>query len=188
MRYKLVPQLLYFLKFKVIYMKTVYKASFISAVAEQIKNNTTGWIGHLPGDNKSITRGQTFVANADGDLETIEVYSNVVTEAGKVFMSVHAFDPQERSWGPVLASASLDFSKTDTGKWLSFHVPGPHLDKGKFYGFKMETNELIGIGEAAGSANQPLTGKGQEWKFSGSDNAPDAYSYFSLAFKVEIRA
>lgn len=169
-------------------MNTNTKSAYSPAVAEQTKNNTTGWIGNLPGDNNHIVIGQTFVANAEGDLQFIEVYSNIVTDPGKVLMTVHTFDPQKQSWGPVLASTSVEFNKADAGKWLTFNIPGPHLDKGKSYGFRMETDELIGIGEAAGSANQPLTSTGQEWKFTGNDKRGDAYSYFSLAFKVGIRA
>ena len=164
------------------------KDTFSLAVAEQTKHNSTGWIGHLPGDTKHIVRGQTFTANAEGDLLSIQVYSNIVTDPGKVLMTVHSFDPQKQIWGPVLASSSVEFHKSDTDKWVTFNIPGPHLDKGKSYGFRMETNEMIGIGESAGSANQPLSNKGQEWKFTGNDKTGDAYSYFSLAFKVGIRA
>jgi hypothetical protein len=169
-------------------MNTNTKNPISSAVAEQTQNNTTGWIGHIPGDNKHIVRGQTFISNAEGDLEAIEVYSNMVKDPGKVVMTVHNFDPQQKSWGPALASSSVEFKKADAEKWMTFHIPGLHLHKGNSYGFRIETNEsLIGIGEAVRSANQPpLTG--QEWKFTGNNQKGDAYSYISLAFKVDVKA
>jgi hypothetical protein len=159
------------------------------SAAEQTRNNTTSWIGHLPGDNNQIVRGQTFISDAEGDLQSIEVYSNMVADPGKVVMTLHSFDPGQQSWGPVLATTSVNVNPSDAESWISFNMPGPHLNKGKTYGFRMETNEtLIGVGEAAGSSNQPPLSSGQEWKFTGNDRHGDAYSYFSLAFRVGIRA
>ncbi len=156
---------------------------------EQITNNTTGWIGHHPRDNKDISRGQTFVASVEGDVETIQVYSNLVSQPGNVMMTVHNFDPQQNSWGPALGSVSVPFAKTDSGKWMTFNLPSLHLNKGKSYGFRLESHDsFIGVGEAAGSAKQPPFSTGQEWQFTNNNKSGDAYSYFSLAFKVGLRA
>ena len=75
------------------------------------------------------------------------------------------------------------------GKWMAFDLSGLHLAKGQTYGFRLESpDSYIGMGEAAGSAQQPPFNNGKEWKFTNNDQKGDSYSYFSLAFKVEIRA
>lgn len=158
------------------------------AIIEQITTNTITWIGHSNGDNKDIIGGQTFVAPQDVDLEAIEVFTDIVSIPGNVQMTVHSFDSQLKSWGPVLGSAKVDFNKTDNGKWVSFNMPGLHLNKGKEYGFRLESaHSFIGMGEAVGSHQKPPF-IGQEWKFTNNDQKGHSYSYFSLAFKIDARA
>ncbi|MES2429574.1 MAG: hypothetical protein V4556_01480 [Bacteroidota bacterium] len=170
-------------------MNTNTKSSSLHSVVEQVTNNTTSWIGHRRGDNKDVIGGQTFVATSEGDLEAIEVFSSIVTDTGKVVMTVHNFDTQNKSWGPALGSASVEFNKADTGKWVAFNLPGLHLNKGQSYGFKLESGEaFIGVGEAAGSYQQPPFTSGQEWRFTNNNKNGDAFSYFSLAFKVDLKA
>ncbi len=167
-------------------MKTSTGNSF--PIIQQTINNSTGWIGHLPGENKEITRGQTFMAELEGDLEAIEIFPNMISDKGRVRMSLHNFDVLENSWGPTIEATILEVDSSDTGKWLAFDMHGKHLDKGKTYGFKMENDHgCIGVAEAALSASQYHPTKGQEWAFVGQENG-DAYSYFSLAFKVDMRA
>jgi len=154
-------------------------------IVQQVTNNATGWVGHHPGQNKDIARGQTFVAATEADVNAIEVYSNIVSQPGNVMMTIHSFDPQKNSWGPSLGSANVDMKKSDSGKWIAFNIPPLHLDKGKSYGFRLESQDCyIGVGEAAGSAKQPPFSAGQEWQFTPNNQKGDAYSYFSLAFKV----
>lgn len=156
---------------------------------QQITNNATSWVGHHPRENKEIGRGQTFVAHTEGNVEAIEVYTNIVTRPGHVMMTIHSFDPQQKSWGPALSSTSVECNQSDSGKWMAFNIPSLHLNKGESYGFRLESHDsYIGVGEAAGSAKQPPFSTGQEWHFTGSDQNADAFSYFSLAFKVGIRA
>lgn len=169
-------------------MNTQTKNSSLHSSVEQVTNNTTSWIGHRRGDNKDVVGGQTFIATAEGDLEAIEVFSSVVTDPGKVVMTIHKFNPEQKSWGPALGSSSVDFNKADTGKWIAFNMPGLHLNKGEAYGFKLESAEtFIGVGEAAGSHQQPPFTNGQEWRFT-NNNKADSFSYFSLAFKVDLKA
>ncbi len=170
-------------------MTTNTKNPSIKAVVEQLTNNTTSWIGHNKVDNKDIIGGQTFIAPSEVDLEAIEVLTSIVTSPGKVLMTLHTFDSQLKSWGPVLGSASVEFNGTDTGKWKSFNISGLHLNKGKAYGFRLESpNSYIGMGEAAGSHQTPPLINGQEWKFTNNDQKGHSFSYFSLAFKVAVRA
>jgi len=166
---------------------TYIKKPSIKALVEQITSNATSWIGHHKYDNKDIVGGQTFTTPSDGDLEAIEVYTSIVTAPGKVIMTLHNFDPLHQSWGPALGSSSVDFATTDTGKWKSFSIPGLHLDKEKSYGFRLESsNCYIGMGEAAG--HTPPLVNGQEWTFVNNDQQGKSFSYFSLAFKVAVRA
>ena len=50
-------------------------------------------------------------------------------------MTVHHFDPQTQTWGNVLAAATEEIKYEDAGHWISFHLHGPHLNKGDHYGF-----------------------------------------------------
>ena len=170
-------------------MSTPKKSTTLQPAVEQVTNNTTSWIGHRPGDNNDIIKGQTFIAPAEGDLDGIEVFSSMVTSPGKVMMTLHSFDSLQKNWGPVLGTTSVEFTKNDSGKWVSFDIPGQHLKKGETYGFRLESpNTLIGIGEAAGSHKHPPFNNGQEWKFSTKDSKGHSFSYFSLAFKIGLRA
>jgi hypothetical protein len=174
---------------KTITMSMPKKNSSSQIAVEQVTNNTTSWVGCRPGDNNDVISGQTFVSPSEGDLGGIEVFSSMVTAPGKVMMSLHSFNASEKNWGPVLGTASIELSKDDTGKWICFDIPGLHLNKGQTYGFMLECpNTLIGVGEAAGSHTQPPFVNGQEWKFVGKDKKGRSFSYFSLAFKVALRA
>jgi hypothetical protein len=170
-------------------MNTHSKNSHLQVAVEQVTNNTTSWIGHRSRDNEDVVTGQTFISPSTGNLESIEVFSSIVAEPGKVVMTLHNFDTQHKSWGPVLGSTSVDFTKTDCGKWMAFTIAGMHLDKGQSYGFKLEGAEAyIGVGEAAGSHVHPPFSNGQEWQFTKKNKQAHSYSYFSLAFKVGLRA
>ena len=161
------------------------------AVLQQTTNNTTSWIGHQSSDNKDIIGGQTFTSPSEVDLEAIEVLTSVVAMPGHVLMTLHSFDSQQESWGPVLGSASVDFNRNDNGKWKSFNISGLHLAKGKSYGFRLQSLDsetYIGVAEAARCSQTPLSNTGQEWQFTNTDAKGHSFSYFSLAFKIEARA
>lgn len=157
------------------------------SIVEQTVNNATSWIGHRDFDDNNVVAGQTFLATAEGDLETIEVFPTVVTRPGRVVMTVYEFDEQQNRWGASLGSANVEFTKDTNGRWVPFYLNGLHLIKGKSYGFKLESNDTyIGVGEAAGSAKHPPLDSGKEWKFENDQQHP--FRYFSLAFKVGMKA
>ena len=168
-------------------MKTGNKNSQHFAV-QQVTNNATSWIGHRR-DNEDVISGQTFVAPNEGDLEAIEVFSAIVTKPGKIIMTLHNFDTEQKSWGPALGSSSVDIHNTEAGKWLAFNMPGMHLDKGKAYGFRLASPDtFIGVGEAAGNLSMPPFSYGQEWQFTNKQSEGQSFSCFSLAFKVDMKA
>ena len=104
-------------------------------------------------------------------------------------MTLHNFDPEKKSWGPAIDSSKVDFSGASAGKWIPFDMHGMHLKKGMCYGFKIESlKAFIGVGEAAGSHNMPPFSNGQEWEFTKNDQQGQSFSYFSLAFKVGLKA
>lgn len=159
-----------------------------SSIAEQTVHNATSWIGHRNYDDKDVAAGQTFVAGAGGDLETIEIFPTVVTRAGRVSMTLYDFDEQKNTWGASLGSANVEFTKDTNDRWIPFYLKGLQLVKGKTYGFKLEsTDTYIGVGEAAGSAKNPPMENGKEWKFSNNQDQPHGFRYFSLAFRVGIK-
>lgn len=170
-------------------MKTEQKNHHQHPVVQQVTNNTTSWLGKRSRDNEDIISGQTFIAPTEGDLDAIEVFSSIVTKPGKVIMTLHSFDTLHKSWGPALSTSSVDIQNTEAGKWLAFSMQGMHLDKGQSYGFKLESPDTyIGVGEAAGSHRTPPFDAGQEWQFTKNHSKGECFSYFSLAFKVDMRA
>lgn len=156
---------------------------------QQTQYNATSWIGHSNSDDKDIVSGQTFVSPKDCDLEAIEIFSSLVTNPGYVTMTLHQFDEQEKKWGPELKSTVVDFEKKDFEKWIAFHLNGIHLNKGKSYGFKLHcADSFIGIGEAVSDSQDPVLDSGQEWQCTNGEKKGQSLNYFSLAFKVDIRA
>ncbi len=156
---------------------------------QQLTNNATTWLGKAKGEKSETIMGQTFIAPKEGDLERIEVYSTIVARAGEVALTVHAFDSQNQSWGPTLSSSNLNFNTDCNGKWMSFKIPSLHLTKGMIYGFKLESHgSFIGVGEAVISAKQQPFAHGKEWKFTNNETKGASFSYFSLAFKVGLKA
>lgn len=159
------------------------------AAVEQVTNNTTNWIGHRTSNDKGRITGQTFISPGDGDLQAIEIFPAAVTRPGKIIMTLHHFDLHQKSWGPALGSSTIDINTKEAGKWLAFDMKGMHLDKGKAYGFRLQSPDTyIGVGEAAGSHQKPPFGEGKEWQFTEGKAEGRAFSYFSLAFKVDMRA
>jgi hypothetical protein len=168
-------------------MKTANKTSPFFAVIQQVMNNTTSWIGHRRDDD--IISGQTFIAPKEGDLAAIEVFSAIVTKPGKVIMTFHHYDNEQKSWGPAIKTCSIDIKSNEAGKWLAFTMPGMYLDKGKAYGFRLQSPDtLIGVGEAAGNLSKPPFSYGQEWQFTNEQSEGKSFSCFSLAFKVDMAA
>ena len=82
-------------------------------VITQVENNTTVWVGHLQTDPTDHFAGQTFTCPCSGDLNNIQVYSAMVQNPGEMLLSLHAFDQESKTWGPVLASAMTEVEKND---------------------------------------------------------------------------
>ncbi|MEO7444367.1 MAG: hypothetical protein ABIT96_02380 [Ferruginibacter sp.] len=169
-------------------MQPAPQNSRFTPFVQQNDNNTTAWVGNAPGNNREVCQGQSFTAPSNGELATIEIFSNLVSSPGEVVMSLHQLDDDNEHWGPGIGSSAVSVSQEDAGHWITFQIPSVHLTAGQTYGFKIKSSKLIGLGEAVGSyANPPFKG-GHEWKFSGSENDGKSYDYFSLAFKVGLRA
>jgi hypothetical protein len=170
-------------------MNTFNPSASLNIPVQQLTNNATCWLGHRKNDHEEIAMGQTFIATTGGNLETIEVFSSIVANPGQVIMTVHSFDPDDETWGPALGSASVNFNNNCNGKWVSFKMPGLQLVKGQSYGFKLESHDsYIGVGDAVGSAHHPPFASGKQFKFCSNHSKGDAFTYFSLAFKIGLRA
>jgi hypothetical protein len=156
-------------------------------VITQVENNTTIWVGHLQTDPTDHFAGQTFTCPCSGDLSNIQIYSTTVQNPGEMMLSLHAFDQESKTWGPVLASAVTEVEKNDEDSWLRFDLPPMPLHKNETYGFRLYANNaMVAIGEAAIVGQIPF--KGQEWHADSKNNHGHYYNYFSLAFKVEMCA
>jgi hypothetical protein len=156
---------------------------------DQAQNNVTAWLGHPTGDTKNVTTGQTFEATKEADLESITVYVSVVAVEGDVALSLHSFDTFTQTWGAQIATTNVNFTKDCNGKWVTFNLPALHLTKGSTYGFKLASkNSYVGVGEAVGSAQEPLQINGKKWQFVNNAATGNSYKYFSLAYKLGLKA
>ena len=172
-------------------METNHVKPHLKTVVEQTLHNTTSWIGQLRGETDNRIAGQTFICPAECDLETIEILPTIITNNGPVEMTLHSFDPQYKTWSPVIGSSQIEINRYDSGKWLSFPLNklNFHLKKGMSYGFRLHSNAgLIGVGEAAAIHNLKPINVGQEWAASTDDESGHYYSHLSLTFKVQLRA
>lgn len=157
-------------------------------ILSQTENNTTLWVGHLKADPHDHIAGQTFMCPSDGVVNNIQVYSSTVQNPGDVALTLHEFDNDTKTWGPAIADATMFLQKGDDARWIRFGLAPVNLRKDANYGFRLQTeNALIGIGEAVSHSKKPFT-FGSEWKGESINEKGNFYSYFSLAFKVELCA
>ena len=157
-------------------------------VLTQVQNNTTLWIGHLYDDPTDHFAGQTFNCPVAGLLDNIQVFPTAVQSPGDVELTLHEFDAETKTWGAVIGHSSLFVEKDDNAKWIRFTLPAIQIQKGRTYGFRLHTNNaMIGLGEAATGNKEPFT-FGHEWNADSTNQRGHYYSYFSLAFKVELCA
>lgn len=169
-------------------METFKTGSHPRPVLTQAENNTTLWIGHLQNDPTDHFGGQTFTCPAEGQLDNIQLYASSVHYPGQMRLSLHEFNSELKTWGPAIGESALNLQKTDDQKWIRFSLPPVLLRKGTTYGFRVYTsNAMIGLGEAACDNRHPFT-FGHEWNGDSLNQQGHFYSYFSLAFKVEMRA
>ncbi len=169
-------------------METGKLSSRPRPVLTQAENNTTLWIGHLQSDPTDHFAGQTFKCPADGLLDNIQVYSAAVHNPGEMSLTLHEFDNQSKTWGPAIGNSTLGLNRGDEAKWIRFSLQPVPLRKDSTYGFRLQTdNALVAIGEAASGMKQPFT-FGHEWNGDSSDQKGPFFTYFSLAFKVELCA
>ena len=78
--------------------------------------------------------------------------------------------------------------ESDAGNWIQFPVQSVRLHKDTTYGFRLKSPDtLVAIGEAAWPNTSPFA-YGVEWNVNNMDNEDRYYRYFTLAFKVELRA
>ena len=169
-------------------METTKHASHTRALLTQAQNNTTLWIGHLQSDPVDHFAGQTFISTSDGMLDNIQVLASSIQLPGEVTLNLHAFDAATKKWGSLLATAKATVQKNDQSKWIRFDLPTVELKAEESYGFRLRASgAMVAIGEAASGATEPFF-YGQEWEADSKDRTGHFYSYFSLAFKIELCA
>ncbi len=168
-------------------MKTIQHSSHTRPLITQAEKNSSLWIGHLQTDPTDHLAGQTFICPSEGLLDNIQIYSAAVQYPGELKLSLHEFDSSSKKWGPTLADSVMMIEKSDAARWIRFGLPVIALHQGANYGFRLQAdNALIAIGEAAAGNTQPFTG--HEWSADSKDHKGHFFSYFSLAFKIELCA
>ena len=169
-------------------METKEQITRSRPVLTQTENNTTLWIGHLPSNTNDHLVGQTFTCPSEGLLNNIKVYSAAVTRPGDLELTLHEFDTDTKTWGAAIGHSSLCLQTGDTAKWIRFELEPVALLKGITYGFRLQAPDaFIGIGEAVTLARRPFS-FGQAWNGINNDETGRFFTYFSLAFKVELCA
>lgn len=170
-------------------METIKPVSHpLTPAITQPKANTTLWIGHLHTDPTEHFAGQTFKCSNEGMIDNIKLFSSAVHNPGQMQLTLHEFDDNSKQWGPSIANSSIMLEKGDDEKWIEFKLQSVPLHKGYTYGFRVYTNDaFIGIGEAASGSKHPFT-TGQSWAADSNDRQGHFFNYFSLAFRVEMRA
>jgi hypothetical protein len=160
----------------------------VRPVLSQAQNNTTLWIGHQKTGPTDHFAGQTFNCPAEGQLDNIQLYSSAVQNGGEIVLTLHEFDPASRTWGAPIGSSSVAIRKGEDERWVRFDLPPVFLRKDTTYGFRVHANDaFVGLGEAASGNRHPFT-FGHEWNGDTFNQTGNYYSYFSLAFRVELRA
>jgi len=166
-------------------METRNRSTRLRPLITQVQNNTSLWIGHLRTDPIDHFAGQTFRSPSSGELNNIQVFSAAVQYPGQLTLSVHSFDPQNRSWGPPLASSTVEVETIDRERWIRFDLPPMPLHQDEMYGFRIyANNNMIALGEAAAGNQNPFNG--EEWHADSLDQIGHYYRYFSLAYKIEM--
>jgi hypothetical protein len=144
--------------------------------------------GHLQTDSTDHFAGQTFKSSSDGLLDNIQVYTSAVQQPGELSLTLHEFDNNRKTWGPSIGNSVMELQRGDDAKWIRFKLQPVTLHKDVVYGFRLQTsNALVGIGEAVTVSKSPFT-FGHEWSADSKDTQGHFFTYFSLAFKIELRA
>lgn len=142
----------------------------------------------MSSNHAELLAGQTFECPEEGSLKKIQVYSIAVSHPGKLILTLHEFDKQIKQWGHVLSSAEAALDENDVDNWVQFPLQPIQLHKNNTYGFRlMSPDTLIAIAEAAWSSQNAFA-YGEEWNSNNVENKDHYFKYFSLAFRVELRA
>ena len=169
-------------------METMKNAGPVRPLLSQSKNNTTLWIGHLLNETIDHFGGQTFKCPADGKLDNIQVYSSVIQRPGEIVLTLHEFDDSFKNWKQAFAYSSVAVSRKDESKWLPFSLTDISLVKDNSYGFRLQSPDaMVGIGELVRSSYEPCS-FGQEWNADSNNMDGVFFTWFSLAFKIEMVA
>jgi len=160
----------------------------VSPVLSQTDSNTTLWIGHLRNDPTDHFAGQTFKCPSAGQLDNIQVYTSSVQYPGHLILTMHEFDVLTKQWGPAIANSTVEIQRDDINQWIRFKLQPVPLYKDVTYAFRLQTADaFIAIAEAATGTKQPFN-FGQEWNGNSKNEKGHFFTYFSLTFKVELRA
>ncbi|MBS1919022.1 MAG: hypothetical protein JST17_02105 [Bacteroidetes bacterium] len=169
-------------------METMKHGNHLRSVLAQANTNASLWIGHLQKSASDHFGGQTFCCPSDGLLDNIQLFSSAVQYPGEITLTLHEFEIKTKTWEQAICSSRLIIRKGDHGRWIRFDFSPIVLQKGTVYGFRLQShNALIALGEAASDTKLPFS-YGYEWKADTKNEKGHFFSYFSLAFNIEMCA
>jgi hypothetical protein len=88
----------------------------------------------------------------------------------------------------MISSSEIEVNENDSENWMEFPITSTQLHKDNTYGFRLTSPDtMVALGEAAWPSKYPFK-YGEEWNVNNLENKEHYYRYFSLAFKVELRA
>jgi len=155
-------------------------------ILTQLLHNTSSWVGHYVNDPANREAGQLFRSPDEGEISSIEIFSELVQQPGDMELRFCAFDDTNQQWGRVLTSTRLKVNKGDNARWLGFHLDPVHLKKGQNYGFILRSdNAFIAIGERVWTSNDQHD-CGKEWTGHHYGTEGNFYEHFSLAYKIDF--
>jgi hypothetical protein len=168
-------------------MKQMNHASHHPAL-QQLHKNACSWVGHWGAGAVDFLAGQTFQCPENGELESIDVFVADVPLPGKLVLTLHQFNNENKTWGPVISTSEIDVESKNREHWMQFSLQPVQVQKNITYGFRLNSPDgLVAVGEAVWTHKNAFA-YGVEWKKKNTDQRDFFFCYFSLAFKAALRA
>ncbi len=129
--------------------------------------------------------GQAFKAQYNGALQGISILPELIASNGEVSITLYEFNPENKTWGQQLAQSVHTLNNVVVNNWLSFSINNIELQKGNWYGFKLQC--LGGEMAIAEGARKQHDVNSLEWVID-AQNVEYYHNDFHLAYKIAVAA